>query len=196
MASTKKKANVRHQRVLETFASERLERLRAVVNGPLPMGLLVLVCFIVAALLILGMDTAHEDFYLRGFTVFKPWPQLVSLGVIVGIIAVGAAFYIYAYQPRILARPSRAVALAALFWLLLAATRFLSLSEKWMYVATGSAMACAIVLTIAYDQRFAIGMTMFYAILACFAVGKIATVELFLTMMAGIMVCCFSLADS
>jgi putative nucleotidyltransferase with HDIG domain len=192
---TKKKVNVRRQRVRETIASERFGRLSAVVNSPIPIGLAILVCFIAAALLILGLDTTHEDFYLRNFNVFRPLPQILSLGVIVGIIAAGAAFYIYVYQPRIIARPARAIALAMLFWLLLTATRFLSLSEKWMYVATGSAVACAIVLTIAYDQRFAIGMTMFYAILACFAVGKIATVELFLTMMAGIMVCCFSLRE-
>lgn len=195
MGIAKKKVSVRGQRVIETFASERFDRLRATVNGPLPMGLLILVCFVAATLLILGLDTAHEEFYIRGFHVFKPWPQIVALGIIVGIIAVGAAFYINAYQPRIVSRPTRTVALAMLFWLLLTATRFLSLSEKWMYVATGSAVACAIVLTIAYDQRFAIGMTMFYAILACFAVGKIATVELFLTMMAGCMVCCFSLRE-
>lgn len=195
MGITKKKVNVRRQRVRETIASERFGRLSAIVNSPLPTGLLILVCFIGASLMILGMDTAHEEFYLRGFSVLKPWPQVAALGVIVCIISAGAAFYIYVYQPRIIMRPTRAIALATLFWVLLTATRFLSLSEKWMYVATGSALACAIVLTIAYDQRFAIGMTMFYAILACFAVGKIATVELFLTMMAGIMVCCFSLRE-
>ncbi len=192
---TKKKVNARRQRVRETIASERFGRLSSVVNSSIPAGLLILACFIAATLAILGLDTGHEEFYAQGFRVFRPWPQIAALGVIVGIIAIGAAVYIHAYQPRIIARPIRAVALASLFWLLLTATRFLSLSEKWMYLATGTAVACAIVLTIAYDQRFAIGMTMFYAILACFAVGQIATVELFLTMMAGIMVCCFSLRE-
>ena len=191
----KKRVNVRRQRVRETIASDRFERLIGLINGPLPMGLLILVSFMAAALTVLGLDTAHEEFYVRGFWVFKPLPQLVSLGVIVGIISAGGAFYIHTYQPRVIAKPSRGIALASLFWLLLTATRFLSLSEKWMYSATGSAVACAIVLTIVYDQRFAIGMTMFYAILACFSVGKIATVELFLTMMSGIMVCCFSLRE-
>jgi len=190
-----RKINARRQRIRETMASERFARLSAIVNSPIPVGLLVLACFVAAVLVIFGLDTTHEEFYIRGFKVFKPWPQILSLGVIVGIIAAGAAIYTWAYQPRIVSRPTRAVTLATLFWLLLVATRFLSLSEKWMYLATGSAVACAIVLTIAYDQRYAIGMTMFYAILACFAVGKIATIELFLTMMAGIMVCCFSLRE-
>jgi len=195
MAITKKKVSTRRQRVRETLASDRFERLIALINSPLPMGLLILACFVAATVAVLGLDTTHEAFYVRGFWVFKPWPQIVSLGVIVGIIAAGAAFYIHAYQPRVIANPSRAVALASLFWLLLTATRFLSLSEKWMYLASGLAVACGIVLTIAYDQRFAIGMTLFYAILACFSVGKIATVELFLTMMSGVMVCCFSLRE-
>ena len=195
MAITKKKISTRRQRVRETLASDRFGRLIALINSPLPMGLLILACFVAATVALLGLDTAHEAFYIRGFWVFQPWPQIVSLGVIVGIIAAGAAFYIHTYQPRVIANPSRAVALASLFWLLLTATRFLSLSEKWMYLASGSAVACGIVLTIAYDQRFAIGMTLFYAILACFSVGKIATVELFLTMMSGIMVCCFSLRE-
>lgn len=195
MGMLKKKVNVRRQRVRETIASERFGKLSAVINSPLPVGVLILVCFIAAVLTLLGLDTAHEEFYVRSFRVFKAWPQIASLGVIVGIISFGAAMYIYAYQPRIIARPSRAIALATLFLLLLTATRFLSLSEKWMYLATGSAAACAIVLTIAYDQRFAIGMTIFYAILACFAVGKIATIDLFLTMTAGIMACCFCLRE-
>ena len=195
MAVAKKKVSVRRQRVRESKASERFGRLAAVVNSPLPMGLLILACFITATVVIMSLDTGHEDFYAETFRIFRPGPQIAALAVIVGIIAVGAAIYVYAYKPQIIARPTRAMALAGLFLLLLAATRLLSLAQNWMYLATGSAVACAIVLTIAYDQRFAIGMTMFYAMLACFAVGQIATIELFLTMMAGTMVCCFSLGE-
>ena len=74
------------------------------------------------------------------------------------------------------------MALAGLFLVLLVLTKVGSLyPEKWVYLATGSAVTSAIILTIAYEQRFALGMTLFYCILACFAVGKIASVELFLT---------------
>jgi putative nucleotidyltransferase with HDIG domain len=82
-----------------------------------------------------------------------------------------------------------------LYLVLLVTVKLVSLFPEYVYVATGSALTSAIILTISYNQRFAIGMSLFYSVLACFAVGRIASVELFLTMMAGIFVCCFSLKE-
>ncbi len=51
------------------------------------------------------------------------------------------------------------------------------------------------ILTIAYNQRFAIGMTMFYCFFACFAVGQMADIRLLLIMAAGGFTCCLSLKE-
>lgn len=191
----RKKINPRRQRLRESIASERVERLWAFMNGPIPAGIFIEICFIIAALFLLGLDPANPLFFIRPLWTFRPLEQLAALAVIICIVAVGSAVYIGMFQPRIAQKPARAIALAVLFWLLLAATRTLSLSEKWTFLAVGYAVACSIILTIAYDQRFAMGMSLFYAILACFAVGRMPPLDLFLTMMSGVMVCCYSLKE-
>jgi len=117
------------------------------------------------------------------------------MSVLVLLICTGAAFYIYHYEPRVLKNHARSLALAGLFILLLALTKFGLVFTEQFFLATGTAITCAIILTIAYNQRFAIGMSLFYAVLACLAVRQGANVEIFLTMMSGIVVCCFSLRE-
>jgi putative nucleotidyltransferase with HDIG domain len=61
--------------------------------------------------------------------------------------------------------------------------------------ATGTAVTAAIILAIAYNQRFALGMSIFYCVFASLAVGASAGIGLFLTMAAGAVTCCFSLRE-
>ncbi len=196
----KKKVSHRRQQVRNNIATERFGKLAAVVNSPYPMGVLMLLLFMTAVTITLGIDTTGDEFYLKGIKHLKPWYQLLSLGVIVGLISLGGALYIHHYQPRIISRKSRMAALGILFWLFLAITRLFSMFESWSYLVVGTAVTCAIILTITYDQRFAIGMTGFYAVLACFAVrtGERAPMfvfEIFLAMLAGTVSCCFSLHE-
>jgi membrane-associated HD superfamily phosphohydrolase len=84
--------------------------------------------------------------------------------------------------------------------MLLVTTKVSALLFNHTSGATGSAVTAAIILTIAYNQRFAIGMIMFYCLLGCFATGTIekyqlANINLFLTMIAGAVTCCFSLRE-
>ncbi|MBL7215711.1 MAG: HDIG domain-containing protein [Phycisphaerae bacterium] len=196
----KKKVSSRRQQVRNTIATERFAKVASAINSPYPMAVLILLLFIAAVTATLGVDTSNADFYLKGIKHFKPWHQLASLSIIISLISIGAALYIHHYQPRVILKPARMVALSVLFWLLLALTRIFSIFSGWSYLVVGTAVACAIILTITYDQRFAIGMTTFYAILACFAVNTVAFVEMFvfeifLSMMAGTVSCCFSLHE-
>jgi len=75
-----------------------------------------------------------------------------------------------------------------LFALLLATTKLGILLTKQNSWATGTAVTAAIILTIAYNQRFALGMSLFYAALASFAASPQTDITLFLTMAAGILV--------
>jgi putative nucleotidyltransferase with HDIG domain len=54
-------------------------------------------------------------------------------------------------------------------------------------------------MTIAYNQRFAIGMSVFYCLFACLAVGpmesKLTDIYLFLVMTTGAVTCCFCLKE-
>ncbi len=90
---------------------------------------------------------------------------------------------------------ARALALASLFILLLAIIKLGTLLTKHTSWASGTAVIAAIILTVAYDQRFAIGMSIFYCLFASFAAGPMIDTRLFLTMAAGAITCCFSLRE-
>jgi putative nucleotidyltransferase with HDIG domain len=86
--------------------------------------------------------------------------------------------------------------MAILFLLLLAINRIFSIWQGGViYLTTGTAVTAAIILTMVFDQRFALEISVFYCLMACFSVGRIETIELFLTMMAGVLICCFCLRE-
>jgi len=132
--------------------------------------------------------------------------DLMLLTAMVSLISAAAGFYIYHYQKRLIKNHVRAIALIGLFMLLLLATKFGAMLNQNFW-ATGTAVIVAIILTIAYDQRFAIGMSIFYCLFACFAAGPMvivtqsiakyqpANISLFLTMAAGAVPCCFCLKE-
>jgi len=115
------------------------------------------------------------------------------------MICLAAASYIHHYQKRVVTNHARAVVLAGLFVLLLATTKVVAF--KHTCGATGAAVAAAIILSISYDQRFAIGMSLLFCILGTFAAAgavdenQLTNISLFLTMSAGAVICCFSLKE-
>jgi len=124
------------------------------------------------------------------------------MAIIVALLSLFLALYIYHYQKRIIKNHARALILAGLFILLLATTKLGILSTKHTFWATGTAVTTAVVLAIAYDQRFAIGMSIFYCLFACLAVGpmpnnkfQMTNINLFFTMAAGVIICCFCLKE-
>jgi putative nucleotidyltransferase with HDIG domain len=121
--------------------------------------------------------------------------QVIPISVVVVLVSLGACLYIYHYQRRIIRNHARALALLGLFILLLATSKICAVLINHTSWATGTAVTAAIILVIAYEQRFAIGMSIFYAILACFAAGQVANIGLFLIMTAGSVTCCFSLRE-
>jgi hypothetical protein len=191
----KKKVSNRRQQVRNSIAAERFSRLSTVVNSPYPGAIGILLLFILGCIYLLGLDTTNQTIVTVLFSKFKPLTELAALAVIIILICLAVAIYIQHYQPKIPLRLSRCLNMAILLWLLLALTRIGSMYPEWQYLATGTSIACAMVLTIVYEPRFAMGISLFYSLLACFAVGRVATVELFLTMMSGVMVCCYSLGE-
>lgn len=190
-----KKVSSRRQRLRQTIAGERFERLAVFVNGPYPKGLLIGVLFVAAVTALLGLDLEANSIYALSLHSFVPGPQLLAILAVVAVISTGMALYVQFYELRLLRRSSRMLAMAVLFWILLAVTRLVSISADRQYVGVGTAVGCAIILTIVYDQRFAIGMAMFYSLLAAFAVTRIATVDLLLLMTVGSLSCCFLLKE-
>ncbi|MHC4488243.1 MAG: HDIG domain-containing metalloprotein [Planctomycetota bacterium] len=185
-----KKVSPRRSQVRKNISTERFSQISRLVDTDHLISLLLWLVFVVLCIPILTFELIQQVNYL----------DLILTTVIVVLICLAAAFYIHHYQQRIIKNHARALALVGLFILLLAATKVIALLFNHTCGSTGSAVAAAIIMTIAYDQRFAIGMTIFYCLLACFAAGTIegyqlTNINLFLTMAAGAITCCFSLRE-
>jgi len=191
-----KKTSPRRNQVRRTIGAERPLRVCLRADADLAISLLLWVAFVVLCTVVLSFGLAQQGRYRA----------LAALTVLNLLIAVGAALYVAHYQCRLLRNHPRALALVVLFPLLLAVAKVCSLSSgeglsspSW---GTGTAVLAAVILVIAYDQRFAIGMSALYCVLATLAVGpkldqgyQLQGIGLFLTMFAGAAACCFSLRE-
>jgi putative nucleotidyltransferase with HDIG domain len=168
------------------MSAERFSQISQLADTDRLISLTLWLLFVVLCIPILTFDLDQQVSYL----------DLILTSVMVVLICLAAAFYIHHYQKRITRNHVRALALVGLFLLLLATIKLGTLfTTNPTYWATGTAVIAAIIMAIAYDQRFAIGMSIFYCIFACFAAERMTNMNLFLTMAAGAITCCFSLKE-
>jgi putative nucleotidyltransferase with HDIG domain len=180
-----RKTSPRRTQLRKTIAAERLSHISQLINIDVIISVLLWLLFAVLCIFILSFELIKQ----RSFS------EVIPVTIVVLLISLAAAFYIHHYQGRIIKNHARAAALVGLFILLLATTKFGSLVTRQASWATGTAVTAAIILTVAYSQRFAIGMTIFYCLFACFAAGQMADIRLLLTMAAGGFICCLSLKE-
>lgn len=182
-----KKTNLRRDQVRKDIAEERLAKIKKYFNPAVINSILLWIFFVICCTAVLSFEYIYQAKYY----------DMLATSAVVLLVAVAAGFYIHHYQGRIIKNHSRAIALVGIFIVFLAATKIGSLlsvhKSSW---ATGTAVAAAIIMTITYNQRFAMGMSLLYCILACFASGQNQiTLNLFLTAATGSITCCFSLKD-
>jgi hypothetical protein len=180
-----RKTSPRRNQLRKTLAAERFSHISQLINIDVIISVLLWLLFVVLCIPILSIDLIKQ----RSFS------EVIPLTIAVLLVSVAGALYIHHYQGRIIKNHARAVALAGLFILLLATTKLGLLATHQPSWATGTAITAAIILTVAYSQRFAIGMTIFYCFFACFAAGQMADIRLLLTMAAGGFICCLSLKE-
>ena len=186
-----KKTGSRRNQVRRNIAAERFSKISQFVNPDVVSSVLLELLFVVLCVPILSFELFQKAQY----------PELIAVTGIVVLISLAIGFYIHHFQKRVVKNHTRALALAGLFILLLAITKLGVLLMGQPSWATGTAVTAAIILTIAYDQRFAIGMSIFYCLFACFAAGQgtvipaQAGIDLFLIMAAASFTCCFSLRE-
>ncbi len=147
------------------------------------------------------LHTEHEE-YLRAE---KSVPELyrkkllteLGMAVLLLMVTVGLAAYTAAYQDRIFEKPARTLALAALLAAVILGSRLLDQvqfpSHPPAEFAAGLIVIAAMLLTIAYNQRFAFGCGAGLAILVTLACR--GDFELFLTLMVGMSVAVFALNE-
>jgi len=180
----KKKTSPRRSQVRKNIAVERSWKISRLANTDVINSVLLWLLFVALCIVVLSFNHGYRE--------------VIWIAVIVVLISLAAAFYIHHYQGRIVRNRARALALVGLFILLLAITKLAVVLTKHSSWATGTAITAAIILTIAYDQRFALGMSIFYCLFACFATRPSTDTNLFfllLTMTSGVIACCFSLRE-
>ena len=192
-----KKTSPRRSQVRKSISAERSSRISQSADTDIIISASLWLLFVVLCVPIISFELIQQANYRA----------LIPVAVIVLLISVAAGLYIRQYQGRITKNHARALVLVGLFILLLATTKLGVLSTKDTTWATGTAVIAALILTIAYNQRFAIGMSIFYCLFAYFAVGSttttagsitgytLANISPFLIMAAGAITCCFSLKE-
>ena len=189
MISLRKKVNPRRKQVRDNIAAERSSKIGDIINSGVPVAILIMAGFIATCSILLSIHITEDTIG------WKSVNEIISVVVVVFFVALAIAFHIHHYQGRIIRNYTRILALAGLFILLVASTRFVSFYPGRFYLAIGTVVTCAMVLTIAYNQRFAMNLSILYSVLAYLAVGDGVGISLFLTMMAGVFSCCFALKE-
>jgi len=189
MSILKKNMNPRIRQLRDTVAAERFARLTEIVNSGLLTSVSILLVFAAACALLLSLKTGGD------ILAYRPVHQVISVIIFVVVLSFASAVYIYRYNYRLIKNPLRAAAMAGLFLILLSLTKFSTFFPGSAYMAVAAAVTCSIILTIVYEQRFALAMGIFYAMLSCIAAGFETDFGIFLTMAAGIITSCFLLRE-
>ena len=113
------------------------------------------------------------------------WPMLLTAGL---------SAYIAAFQPRIVRNKFRAVAIAALLLGSQLACQMAGQSNLPLeFFAAAPALLTAMILTIAYDQRLAMGISLLHGLMITMGLGQPG--GFFLILLAGILTVVFMLDD-
>lgn len=139
------------------------------------------------------MLKAENEEYLRSLGIAR-WGHRVGLGCVVVLMTIIASAYIARYQPRIVRNQARAAAISVLMLSMLLVALLAGLGPSSIYVfGIAPTLLVAMILTIAYDQRFALGMATFHAVLVTLAIN--ADLSFLVILESGVVTCCFALDD-
>ncbi len=190
-----KKSNPRRDQVRKTIAPEK-SRFAKMLDTDMVTSLSIWLAYVLGCVVVMSFDHL-----LRG-----EFRSVGPVAVLVLMVSVGAGLYIHHFQKRMIKNHTRAIVLCALFLSMQVAAKICILSAvgaSWATgFATGAVVMVAIVLAIAYDQRFAIDMSIFFALYVCLIIKDMATtpyqltdITLFVVMMMGIIASGFSLRE-
>lgn len=122
------------------------------------------------------------------------YKQTLGIAAIALVVTIVLSAYILKYQPKIVRKHARAIAVVALLlsMLLLAQVAAIGTSPLFIF-GVAPTILVAMILTIAYDQRFAMGVATLHAVLVSVALGS--GLDFFIILFAGVMTCCYLLDD-
>ncbi|HEY2585591.1 MAG TPA: HDIG domain-containing protein [Tepidisphaeraceae bacterium] len=127
---------------------------------------------------------------LRGSTLKSD----LGTAMLAFIITVVLAAYVRAYQPRIIKNHARAIGIAALLLSMLLLAQLTGLGSGPVFLlGVAPTLLVAMILTIAYEQRFAIGIASMHGLMATVALQQ--GVTFFIVIWIGCLCACFLLGD-
>ncbi len=180
-----KKSNPRRDQVRKTIAPEKAW-LAKLLDADMVTSILIWLAYVVGCVVVMSF----------GHLVRGEFRGILPTAVLVVMVSLGAGLYIHHFQKRMIKNHTRAIVLCALFLSMQIA------SKIGMMSTTGAVVMVAIMLAIAYDQRFAIEMSIFFALYVSLIVKDLpvqpyllSEITLYTVMMAGIVTSSFSLQE-
>src|SRR6185312_13161667 len=102
--------------------------------------------------------------------------------------------YVAKFQPKIVRKHARAIAISALLVSMLFVAQAAGVGSSPLFCfGVAPTILVAMILSIAYDQRFAMGVSTLHAVLVTVAIGQ--GLEFFVILFCGVMMCCQFLND-
>jgi putative nucleotidyltransferase with HDIG domain len=136
---------------------------------------------------------AENDQYLHSIKGTR-WSAKLGTALFALIMTIMIAGYVVSYQPRIVTNHARGTAIAGLLLAMLLLNQLAGLSNGPLYLfGIAPTLLVAMILTIAYDQRFGIGIASMHGILATLALNE--GVPFFIIIWVGVLITCFMLDE-
>ncbi len=124
----------------------------------------------------------------------RQWQNRVgSVGIVV-LITLMLSLYVAMYQPRVIRNHARAIAISSLMLSMLLLAQLAAIGSGPIYLfGIAPTLLVAIILAVAYDQRFAISASSSHALLVTIGLDQGAT--FFIILWVGIVTACYLLDD-
>ena len=136
---------------------------------------------------------AENEAYLASVRGWA-WKSKLGLAALVAIVTGALCASIGRFHPRLVRNHARAVALAALLLSMLLVAQVAGIGNWPIYLfGVAPTVLAAMILTIGYDQRFAIAISTMHAMLVTIALDQ--GIPFFLVLWAGILTACFLLDE-
>ncbi|HEX3358772.1 MAG TPA: HDIG domain-containing protein [Tepidisphaeraceae bacterium] len=122
------------------------------------------------------------------------WKSRAGTAASVILLTLVLATYTAKYQPRVIRNQARGIAVTGLLFSMLVIAQLAGVGSSPTYVfGIAPTIVVAMILTIAYDQRFATGIATIHAALVTLALNQ--SLSFFLVLFTGVLICCFLLND-
>jgi putative nucleotidyltransferase with HDIG domain len=137
---------------------------------------------------------AENAQYLHSLGTRAAWMTRLGAVGVVGLLTLVLAGYVAHYQKRVVRNAGRAIGVAALLLSMLLLAQLSGVGNGQVYLfGVAPAILAAMILTLAYDQRFALGATSILGLLVTFGLDQ--GVEFFLIIETGVVTATLLLND-